>query len=52
MDVKDKEILSMVLFTKLLTNLSADGHDPAILSMVLFTKLLTHHSTAHSVPRF
>ncbi len=38
-------ILSMVLFTKLLTCSVSFLHDTQILSMVLFTKLLTKPGT-------
>ena len=40
-----KEILSMVLFTKLLTAEHINQYGFRILSMVLFTKLLTDYAT-------
>ena len=41
-------ILSMVLFTKLLTVHFSLGNKPLILSMVLFTKLLTDVATMNN----
>ena len=45
-------ILSMVLFTKLLTLSNAARNDSVILSMVLFTKLLTSVILNHWITGF